>query len=105
MPYTDHFDRNNSNYWTNPYNTMKTWGKTAADRQTEIPTPAIARTWITAYNTPYWNPTVPYNGEKLTEQINGLYEVGLKGGYMTWNSASNLEKYKLQKSAFTKEYK
>ena len=23
MPYTDHFDRNNSNYWTNPYNTMK----------------------------------------------------------------------------------
>jgi hypothetical protein len=24
---------------------------------------------------------------------------------MTWNSASNLEKYKLQKSAFTKEYK
>ena len=105
MPYTDHFDHNNSSYWTNPYNTMKTWGKTAAERQGEIPTPAIARTWITAYNTPYWNPTVAYNEEKLTEQINGLYEVGLKGGYMTWNSASNLEKYKLQKSAFTKEYK
>ena len=104
MPYTDHFG-SNSSYWTNPYQTMKNWGKTAAERQKEIPTPAVARTWITAYNTPYWNPTVQYNGEKLTEQINGLYEAGLKGGYMTWNSGSNLEKYKLQKSAFTKEYK
>lgn len=104
MPYTDHFDRNDSSSWTNPYNTMKTWGKTAAARQKEIPTPAIARTWITAYNTPYWNPTVAYNGEKLTDQIKALYEVGLDGGYMTWNSASNLDKYKKQKSAFTKEY-
>jgi len=103
MPYTDHFG-SDSSYWTNPYQTMKNWGKTAAERQKEIPTPAIARTWITAYNTPYWNPTVSYNGEKLTEQINGLYENGLKGGFMTWNSGSNLEKYKLQKSAF-KEYK
>lgn len=105
MPYTDHFDRNNSNSWTNPYNTIKTWGKTASARQKEIPTPAIARTWITAYNTPYWNPTVIYNGEKLTDQIKALYEVGLDGGYMTWNSGSNLEKYKNQKSAFIKEYK
>ena len=106
MPYTDHFDRNNSSYWTNPYNTMKTWGKTAAERQAEIPTPAVARTWITAYNPPYWSSNkVSYNGPELEAQIKGLYEVGLKGGYMTWNSASNLEKYKLQKSAFTKEYK
>lgn len=103
MPYTDHFG-DNASYWTNPYNTMKTWGKTAATRQKEIPTPAIARTWITAYNTPYWNPTVAYNGEKLIDQIKALYEVGLDGGYMTWNSASNLDKYKKQKSAFTKEY-
>ena len=88
-----------------PDDTINTWAKTASKEQKLTANPAIARTWITAYNTPYWNPTVPYNGEKLTEQINGLYEVGLKGGYMTWNSASNLEKYKLQKSAFTKEYK
>jgi hypothetical protein len=85
---------------------MKNWGKTAAERQTEIQTPAIARTWITAYNPPYWSSNkVIYNGEKLTDQINGLYEVGLKGGYMTWNSQSNLEKYQLQKGAYTKEYK
>ena len=106
MPYVDHFNQNDSSYWKNPYNTMKNWGKTAAERQTEIQTPAIARTWITAYNPPYWSSNkVIYNGEKLTEQINGLYEVGLKGGYMTWNSQSNLEKYQLQKSAYTKEYK
>ena len=104
MPYTDHFSRTDSSYWTNPYNTMKTWGKTAIARQKEISTPAIARTWITAYNTPYWKPTVTYNGEKLTDQIKALYEVGLDGGYMTWKSDSSLTKYKAQKSAFDKEY-
>ena len=103
MPYVDHFDKKSS-YWTNPYQTMLTWGKTAALRQTEIKTPAVARTWITAYDTPYWNPTVVYDGEKLTEQIEGLYDAGLKGGYMTWNSASSLTKYKSQFSAFNQIY-
>lgn len=103
MPYTDHFARIET-YWTNPYQTMLNWGKTAAERQKEIPTPAIARTWITAYDTPYWNPTVTYNGEMLTKQIQGLYDAGLTGGYMTWNSGSNLAKYKSQASAFNKTY-
>ncbi len=104
MPYTDHFEKKAEN-WQNPYQTMLNWGKTAALRQTETPSPAVARTWITAYDTPYWNPTVTYNGEMLEKQINGLYEAGLTGGYMTWNSGSNLEKYKSQFSAFNKEYK
>ena len=56
MPYTDHFG-SDSTYWTNPYQTMYNWGKTAAERQKEIPSPAVARTWITAYDTPYWKPT------------------------------------------------
>lgn len=103
MPYTDHFDKKESS-WTNPYQTMLNWGKTAATRQTETPSPAVARTWITAYDTPYWNPTVTYNGEMLTKQIKGLYEAGLTGGYMTWNSGSNLAKYKSQKSAFNINY-
>ena len=103
MPYTDHFDKKESS-WTNPYQTMLNWGKTAATRQTETPSPAVARTWITAYDTPYWNPTVTYNGEMLTKQIKGLYDAGLKGGYMTWNSGSNLSKYKSQKSAFNINY-
>ena len=103
MPYVDHFERKET-YWTNPYQTMLNWGKTAALRQEEIKTPAIARTWITAYDTPYWKPTVIYNGEKLTEQIKGLYDAGLTGGYMTWNSGSNLSKYKSQFSAFNRTY-
>lgn len=103
MPYTDHFDKNET-YWKNPYQTMLNWGKTASKRQKETPTPAIARTWITAYDTPYWNPTVIYNGEMLEAQIKGLYDAGLTGGYMTWNSGSNLAKYKQQKSAFSKNY-
>lgn len=103
MPYVDHFEKKET-YWTNPYQTMLNWGKTAALRQSEIKTPAIARTWITAYDTPYWKPTVIYNGEKLTEQINGLYDAGLTGGYMTWNSGSNLSKYKSQFSAFNRTY-
>ncbi len=104
MPYTDHFERIASN-WEKPYDTMLKWGKTAAERQTEIKTPAVARTWITAYDTPYWNPYVTYNGEMLSKQIEALYEVGLDGGYMTWNSKSDLAKYKTQFSAFNKEYK
>lgn len=104
MPYTDHFEHVASN-WENPYNTMLTWGKTAALRQTETPTPAVARTWITAYDTPYWEPYVTYNGAMLEKQIEALYEVGLTGGYMTWNSGSNLSKYKTQFSAFNREYK
>ena len=103
MPYTDHFEKKET-YWTNPYQTMLNWGKTAAERQKETPSPAIPRTWITAYDTPYWNPTVIYNGEMLEKQIKGLYDAGLTGGYMTWNSGSNLAKYKQQKSAFSKTY-
>ena len=103
MPYTDHFERVES-YWKNPYQTMLNWGKTASIRQQETPTPAIPRTWITAYDTPYWNPTVTYDGKMLEQEIQGLYDAGLKGGYMTWNSGSNLAKYKTQASAFSKIY-
>ena len=104
MPYTDHFDRNNSMYWTNPYKTVYNWATGAAARQTEIPTPAIARTWVTAYDTPYWNPTVIYNASKISDQAQALVDAGLKGGYITWNSASSLSKYEQIKSAFSKTY-
>jgi len=104
MPYTDHFDRNNSVYWTNPYQTVYNWAKGAATRQTEIPTPAVARTWITAYNTPYWNPTVIYDANKISDQAKALVDAGLKGGFITWHSASSLSKYNQIKSAFAKDY-
>lgn len=103
MPYTDHFGRN-VDTWSNPYQTMYNWAKGAADRQKEIPTPAIARTWITAYDTPFWNPRVVYNSSKIADQIQALYDAGLNGGFLTWNSASNLSKYNQQKEAFSKDY-
>lgn len=111
MPYLDHFGNNYGGYtnpWEHPYETMATWAKTAQARQKETPTPAIARTWVTAYNTPYWNPTVTYNADSVSKQIEALYDNGLKGGYMTWNAYSysnKLNKYKLQKAAYSKEYK
>lgn len=102
MPYPDHF----SNYsygipipWTEPYKTMLAWAKTAAARQKEIKTPAVARTWIQAYNA-IREPYNTYGPEQITSQINGLKDAGLTGGYLTWNAASSLTKYEKLSSAF-----
>lgn len=103
MPYTDHFGRS-IDTWTNAYQTVNNWAKGAAARQTEIPTPAIPRTWITAYDTPYWKPTVVYGASKIEDQVRALYEAGLEGGFITWNSGSSLAKYEQIKSAFAKDY-
>ena len=103
MPYTDHFGRG-VDTWSNPYQTVSNWARGAASRQKEIPTPAVARTWITAYDTPYWNPTVIYNASKIEDQVRALYDNGLDGGFITWNSASSLDKYEQIKGAFAKNY-
>ena len=103
MHYTDHFGRS-VDTWTNAYQTVYNWAKGAAARQKEIPTPAVARTWITAYDTPYWKPTVIYNASKIEDQVRALYDAGLDGGFITWNSASSLAKYEQIKTAFNKDY-
>ena len=103
MPYTDHFGRQ-VDTWSNPYKTVYNWAVGAAKRQTEIPTPAIDRTWITAYDTPNWGPTVVYNAGKISDQVKALRDAGLTGGFITWNSASSLAKYEQIKSAFAKDY-
>lgn len=103
MPYTDHFGRN-VDTWSNPYLTVKNWATGAANRQKEIPTPAIPRTWITAYDTPHWNPTVTYDASKISAQAQALVDAGLKGGFITWNSASNIYKYRQIGPAFAKDY-
>ncbi len=113
MPYTDHFGYNYGGHaepWVYPYDTVNTWAKTAAKGQKLSASPAIARTWITAYNTPVAakGTSVSYNGNEVSAQIKALYDNGLDGGYMTWNAFSyqhNLEKYQRQKDAYTKEYK
>jgi len=103
MPYTDHFGRE-VDTWTNAYKTVNNWAKGAAERQKEIPTPAIPRTWITAYDTPHWKPTVVYDATKISDQAQALVDAGLTGGFITWHSGSNLNKYRQIKSAFAKDY-
>lgn len=108
MPYPDHFDTyaygSKVPVWTKPYELLKSWGATVVTRQSEIPTPAIVRTWIQAYNA-IKSPYITYDANKISEQIQGLYDNGLNGGYITWNAKSSLEKYQEISSAFKKEYK
>jgi len=107
MPYPDHFNAHeygiDEYVWEVPYKLLKRWGSSASIRQKETTTPAIVRTWIQAYNS-VREPYVVYDAEKVSDQIRGLYENDLIGGYMTWNSASSLNKYREIKEAFKKEY-
>ncbi len=92
MPYTDHYGEE-TDTWTYPYTTVYEWAVQAAIRQTEIRTPAVARTWITGYDTPNWDPTVTYGAEQLIDQAQALYNSGLTGGFIPWNGASDIAKY------------
>lgn len=109
MPYPDHFNKNEyglgSVVWTIPYRLLKFWGENyVMKRQAEIPTPAIVRTWIQAYNTSK-SPATVYDSYMVSEEIKGLYDAGLTGGFMTWNGSSSLDKYQEISPAFGKEYK
>ncbi len=103
MPYTDHFGRT-IDTWSNAYQTVNNWAKGAVERQKEIPSPAVARTWITAYDTPYWSPKVTYDATKISDQARALVDAGLNGGFITWNSSSNINKYRQIQSAFKENY-
>ena len=112
MPYPDHVSKYEYGFkepvWTKPYDILNFWAKTyVVKRQAEIPTPAIARTWVQTYDVPnYKQPGgYKYGAEQVNAQIQALFDNGLNGGYMTWNSSSNLEKYKSQIDAYNKEYK
>ena len=96
MPYTDHMGSDGS--WETPYKTMLAWSKKAKKQQDKLETPAAARTWITGYNTPHWNPTVDYNAKKLKDQVKALEKAGLSGGFIPWNASSDLSKYRQYKS-------
>lgn len=93
MPYPDHFAASGDwRPWEHPYETMLVWGKSAAARQSETPSPARVRTWIQAYDA-IKEPYNEYGPEEIAAQIRGLYDAGLAGGYLTWNASSSLEKY------------
>ena len=109
MPYPDHFS--NGYYgikqpWNHPYEILRAWGERVQDRQAVTPTPAVVRTWIQAYNVMRHvdRNGIKYDAENVEKEIRGLYDAGLLGGYTTWHSGSNLDKYKAQKGAFEIDY-
>ena len=111
MPYPDHFNKYEFNFkvpvWTAPYELINYWGsKYVIQRQQEIPTPAIVRTWVQTYDVPNYKHAggYPYGTMEIDAQIRGLVDAGLTGGYMTWLSYSSLERYKNQKEVYDKEY-
>ena len=110
MPYPDHFSTGYyglAKPWNSPYELMYAWASEAVKRQAECPTPAKVRTWIQAYDVMKHvdGNGISYNGENVKKEIDGLYKAGAVDGYVTWNSSSSLQKYKLQKSAFDIDYK
>ena len=109
MPYPDHFS--NGYYgikkpWNHPYEILYAWGERVQGRQAVTPTPAVVRTWIQAYNVMRHvdRNGIHYDAENVEKEIRGLYDAGLLGGYTTWHSGSNLDKYKAQKGAFMIDY-
>lgn len=107
MPYPDHFNAHaygiKEVVWTVPEKLMTAWGSDVVERQKTIATPAIVRTWIQSYNAIH-EPKIVYDNQKLKEQIQGLYNNGLTGGVMTWNSGSNINKYASFTTAFKENY-
>lgn len=91
MPYTDHMGV--SGGWEDPYGIMNSWGTRAQKQQDILETPAVARTWITGYDTPHWDPTFVYGTAELKAQIAGLEDAGLDGGFIPWNAVSSIDKY------------
>jgi hypothetical protein len=107
MPYPDHFGAYEYGFtvpvWTVPYDVLSYWGKNfVLKRQQEIPTPAVVRTWIQAYDS-ITTPSVIYDKDKIYDQIKALRDSNLSGGYMTWNAGSSLARYEFIKEAFSKE--
>ena len=92
MPYTDHFDGDRP--WADPYASVSRWAKRAEEMQGRLQSPAVARTWITGYNTPHWAPDTVYDEKMLRKQVKALEDHGLDGGFIPWNALSDIGKYR-----------
>ncbi|MEG1647176.1 MAG: putative glycoside hydrolase [Bacilli bacterium] len=107
MPYPDHFNAHaygiKEIVWTVPEKLMTFWSADVSKRQQTIATPALVRTWIQSYNAIH-SPNIVYGDAEIKAQIKGLYANGLTGGWMTWSSSSNLEKYSSFTTAFKENY-
>ena len=107
MPYPDHFNAHEYGIsevvWTVPYKLLNAWSKSVVEKQSVIKTPAVVRTWIQVYNATK-EPYVVYDANKVSDEINALYDNGLRGGYMTWNGVSSIDKYYAVADAFRREH-
>ncbi len=101
MPYPDHFAASGDwRPWEHPYETLKKWGENVTVRQSETANPAAVRTWIQAYNA-IREPYNVYGPDELSAQIRGLRDAGCTGGFITWNAAASLDKYKRLAPSFS----
>ena len=93
MPYPDHYSaRGDYKPWEHPYDTVHMFGESAAARQSETASPAAVRTWIQCYNA-IREPYNHYGAAELADEVRALRDTGNTGGFMTWNGASDIDKY------------
>ena len=93
MPYPDHYSAiGDYKPWEHPYDTVYAFGQSAAARQSETASPAAVRTWIQCYNA-IREPYNHYGASELADEVKALRDSGNTGGFMTWNGASDIDKY------------
>lgn len=109
MPYPDHFS--NGYYgiqkpWNHPYEILHAWGSRVKARQKETPSPAKVRTWVQAYHVMQHvdRNGIDYNAQNIEKEIRALYDNDLTGGYTTWLSSGNLDRYRSQAAAYSIDY-
>ena len=104
MPYVDHFGRD-VDTWTDYYTTVFNWAEKAKKAQDITVNPASARTWLTCYDVPYWDPVITADSAFLGGQVQALWDAGIgEGGFITWNAASSIATYRNVGDAFRRDY-
>ena len=93
MPYPDHYSaQGDYKPWEHPYTTVYNFGESAMARQSETASPAAVRTWIQCYNA-IREPYNHYGAAELGDEVRALRDARCTGGFMTWNGASDIDKY------------
>lgn len=93
MPYPDHYSaQGDYKPWEHPYTTVHNFGESAMARQSETASPGAVRTWIQCYNA-IREPYNHYGAAELADEVRALRDTGCTGGFMTWNGASDIDKY------------
>lgn len=93
-----------SSYWSDAYTTAYNWAERAAARQSEVETAAVMRAWVTGYDVPYWSPSVECDAEYVEDNVQGIYDWGLDGGFIIYNEEANLTMYKQLAPAWNISY-